>query len=279
MAARRAAVAAGIIAGLLLFFIFVIVFIPSGVLQGFVEHSLAKAGYTFRAGEFAKAFPLGVKARRMEIGDDRGMLFKADEAEARLKILPLFSGKVELGFSFAMGEGRIKGEIILNRGGGATFVAGRVRLEDIPFFTTVASVHISGNMDAEGDLTGTGNNAAGRARLEIKGVDLSGVKIGGVPLPDASYETVRGALKVMGGRAVIESFVLQGAGIYVRLSGEMQGTPKLGDAPLNLALEIFPKPDFLERQKLAFFLLERYMVSPGNYRIPIKGTLSHPAIP
>jgi type II secretion system protein N len=279
MAARRAAVAVGIIAGLLLFFILVIAFIPSGVLQGLVEHSLARSGYTFRAGEFGKAFPLGVKARRMEIGDDRGVLFKVDVAEARLKILPIFAGKVELGFSIAMGEGRIKGGVILNRGGGATFEASRVKLEDIPFFTTAASVRISGNMDAEGDLTGTGNNAAGKARLEIKGVDLSGVKIGGVPLPDANYETVRGALKVKGGRAVIESFVLQGAGIYVRLSGEMQVTPTLGDAPLNLALEIFPKPDFLERQKLVFLLLDRYMVSPGNYRVPIKGTLSHPAIP
>jgi type II secretion system protein N len=278
MAARRAAVAVGIIAGLVLFFILVIAFIPSGVLQGLVEHSLARSGYTFRAGEFGKALPLGVKARRMEIGDDRGVLFKADVAEARLKIFPLFAGKVELGFSIAMGEGRIKGEIILNRGGGVAFKASRVRLEDIPFFANAASVRISGNMDAEGDLTGAGNNAAGQARLEIKGVDLSGVKIGGVPLPDASYESVRGALKVKGGRVVIESFVLQGTGIYVRLSGEMQVTPKPGDAPLNLALEIFPKPDFLERQKFVFLLLGRYMVSPGNYRVPIKGTFSHPAV-
>jgi hypothetical protein len=49
-------------------------------------------------------------------------------------------------------------------------------------------------------------------------------------------------------------------------------------APLNLVLEIMPKPEFLESQKLVFMLLARFMVSPGVYLVPIRGTLLKPEI-
>jgi type II secretion system protein N len=58
----------------------------------------------------------------------------------------------------------------------------------------------------------------------------------------------------------------------------MPVTTPLGDAPLNLTLELMPKPAFLERQKFVFLLLAKYLISPGNYRIPINGTLARPAI-
>jgi hypothetical protein len=43
-------------------------------------------------------------------------------------------------------------------------------------------------------------------------------------------------------------------------------------------LEIMPKPDFLEKQKLVFLLLAKFTASPGVYRVPIKGTLLKPEI-
>jgi hypothetical protein len=39
-----------------------------------------------------------------------------------------------------------------------------------------------------------------------------------------------------------------------------------------------PKPDFLEKQKLVFMLLAKFMTAPGVYSVPIRGTFLKPAI-
>jgi type II secretion system protein N len=277
--ARRWGTIAGLgIGGGLLFVIFVIFFTPAGGVQGLLERVLEDAGYTFRAGEFGKAFPIGFKARKVEIGDHRGLLFKADEAAVRLRLLPLVTGKLSFGCRAGIGGGKVTGGLSLNRGGEMDFQISRVRMEDIPFFSTAAGTRARGELNAEGSFRGRGSKAAGEARVEIRGVELAGIRIGEMPLPDATYDLARGAMKVSAGRAVIESASLQGEGIYVRLRGDFPVTEPIGAAPLNVTLELMPKPDFLEKQKLVFLLLARYLVSPGNYRIPVSGTLAHPAI-
>jgi len=64
----------------------------------------------------------------------------------------------------------------------------------------------------------------------------------------------------------------------MRLSGDLPTGANAGSAPLNLVLEIMPKADFLEKQKLVFMLLAKFMVSPGVYKLPIRGTLLKPEI-
>lgn len=278
MVLRWAKIAAGGIGGLLLFVCFVIILTPAGGVQGLIERVLEDAGYTFRAGEFGKALPVGIKARKVEIGDQRGALFKADEAVVRLRLLPLLAGKLSFSYRAGVGGGEVMGGFSLNRDGEMDFQISHMRLEDIPFFSTAAGTRARGDLKGEGSFRGRGSKAVGEAKLEIRGVELAGVKIGEMPLPDANYDLVRGALKVNGGKAVIESATLQGDGIYVRLKGDFPVTTPIVAAPLNLTLELMPKPDFLEKQKFIFLLLARYLVSPGNYRIPVNGTLSHPAI-
>jgi type II secretion system protein N len=278
MARRWAIIAAGGIGGLLLFVCFVIIFTPSEAVRGLLDRELAAAGYTFRAGEFGKALPLGIKARKVEIGDARGVLIQADEAVVRLRLLPLLTGKLSFRYRAVIGGGEVRGGFALNRGGEMDFQISHLRMEDIPFFPTAAGTLARGDLKGEGSFRGRGSKAAGEARLEIRGVELAGVRIGEMPLPDATYDLVRGALKVSGGRAVIESATLQGDGIHVRIKGDFPVSEPIGAAPLNLTLELMPKPDFLEKQKFVFLLLARYLVSPGNYRIPVNGTLAHPAI-
>lgn len=61
----------------------------------------------------------------------------------------------------------------------------------------------------------------------------------------------------------------------MRLSGEL---PQGVTEPVNLLLEIMPKPEYLEKQKLVFLLLAKFMASPGVYRVPITGTILKPEI-
>jgi type II secretion system protein N len=107
---------------------------------------------------------------------------------------------------------------------------------------------------------------------------MTGLKISGVPLPDADYPEVQGVLRAGSGTITLTSFTLQGEGIYSRIKGDMPLVGTLGAAPLNLTIELMPKPEFLEKQKFVFLLLAKYLATPGHYEIPLRGTLSSPRI-
>ncbi len=278
MPRRWPAVVLGIPAALIFFVTFVIIFIPTTELKGIADRALASAGYTFHAAEFGKALPLGIKAREVEIADERGPLFRADEAVVRLRLLPLLLGRVNIGFRAGIGKGTVKGDYSTASGGEANIEIEHLRLEDIPFFLTATGATIKGDLQAEGHFSGKRNAARGQGRLEVKGMELASVKIGEMPLPDASYDTVRGAMKISGGKVVLESFTLQGAGLYVRIKGDFPVITPLKAAPLNLTLELMPKPDFMEKQKFVFLLLTKYLTSPGAYQIPVRGILAKPSI-
>ena len=267
----------GIPAALFLVLILTVLFIPSRELQGVIVRGLANEGYTFHASSFGKAFPIGLTARNMEIGDDRGPLFRADTATVRLQLLPLFLGDVKVTVRARIGSGKLEG--VWSRRNGGDLHASGVQLEDIPFFPTVAGASAKGILQVEARLQGHQTATRGEIKLDVKGAELAGIKIGGTPLPDSSYRQIQGMLKIAGGKATLESFSLEGDGLYVRIKGDLPITTPLANAPLNLTLELMPKPEFLERQKFVFLLLSKHLTSPGHYEIPIKGILSRPALP
>ena len=125
---------------------------------------------------------------------------------------------------------------------------------------------------------GKGKAASSELQLEIKGANVAEVKIGGMPLPDADYSTIQGMVRAGGGVLTLGSFTMEGEGLYVRLKGDLPLTTPPGAAPLNITLEMMPKPEFLEKQKFVFLLLTKYLTTPGRYEIPIRGTLANPLI-
>ena len=86
------------------------------------------------------------------------------------------------------------------------------------------------------------------------------------------------AVRAGGGKLNLESFTLEGDGLYVRLKGDLPLAATIAAAPLNLTLELMPTAEFLDRQKYVFLLLVKYQKSPGHYEVPIRGTLGKPAI-
>ena len=274
---RISLIAGSILVFFLLFLLFSVILVPASELQDLAVRALAREGYTLSSASFGKAFPVGIKTSSVEIGDSRGVLLRLDEASARLQLLPLLAGKVSFFCRGRIGTGEITGEFSPQRNGDTRLEVSRVRLEDIPFFATVGA-QAKGELRGEGAFRGQGAAAQGEARLEAKGVELAGVKIGGVPLPDATYEAVRGAVKLNSGKAVLESVTLQGEGIFARLSGDFPITTPPGAGPLNLTLELMPKPELLARQQSVFLLLVKYQDTPGHYRIPIRGTLARPVM-
>ncbi|HEY5974831.1 MAG TPA: type II secretion system protein GspN [Geobacteraceae bacterium] len=262
--------------GLLLFLALTILFIPAGTVQSVIQQLLAREGYSLQTASFGKALPLGIQAKGLVLSSDRGRLLTADELTVRLRLLPLLRGRLTAGVTVRTGGGVIAAE--LSSGGESTVRFGDISLETVPFFTTVAGAQLKGLLRGSGRLQGSGAKAKGNLQLEVVGADLRGIKIGETPLPDAGYRTVQGAMRIGGGKADLESLTLQGDSLFVRLKGDFPLTEPIGAAPLNLTLELMPKPEFLEQQKFIFLLLVKYLVSPGHYQIPIRGVLAKPSL-
>ena len=279
MRKRSLCLALGIPAALVCFLYATLLFIPNDAIRGVLVRAAGNAGYTLDCTGFGKAFPLGLKARTLELSSDKGSLVKLSDARLGLRLLPLMLGRVGLDYSGRIGGGgELGGEIALGKAPGWSVQARGVRLEDIPFFASVAAARVKGELRLTGAMKSIRGMSEGDLQLQVRGAELGGVKIGDMPLPDASYQEVRGALRVEKGQAQLKSFSLTGDGIYVRLKGSTALAVPLGASPLNLTLEMMPKPAFLERQKFVFLLLTKYQSSPGAFSIPIHGTLSHPAL-
>ncbi len=277
MPRRLLSIAVVSIAAAALFVVLTLLFIPDQVLRDVVTRGLESAGFTFTATRFVKTLPLGIRAEGVTIGTERGPVLKVDRATVRLSILPLLVGRMNVTGTLRIGTGEVRGNFAV-RGGKSTIVAHGIKLEDLPFFATVTGTQVKGIANVRGTFAGTSTRATGALQVEITNADLRGAKIGETPLPDAGFDTARGALKVGGGKITLESVTLQGEGIYVRLKGDLPVTAPLSAAPLNLTLELMPKPEFLEKQKFIFLLLAKYQSSPGHYEIPIRGILGKPAI-
>lgn len=274
---RLLSIGAGIIGALFLLLVLTVCFIPGRELQALAARALQQEGYTLRAARFGKAFPLGVKGTDLEIADDRGLLLSAREATIRLQLLPLLTGRVTLAGEAVIGNGRAAGEYS-PLSGDTRIDMTDIRLEELPFIQTVTGARATGSARLQGRFRAKGKGAGGELRLEIREANVSGVRIGGVPLPDADYKRVQGMVRASGGIIALESFTLEGEGLYVRLKGDFPSANPLGAAPLNLTLELMPKPEFLEKQKFVFLLLAKYLTTPGRYEVPIRGTLARPLI-
>lgn len=278
MKRRTLYLACGIPAAVACFFFLTILFVPSRSIEGLLVRICGNAGYTLRCTGFGKVLPVGFSARTLEIASEKGALLQLRDAKVRLELLPLLAGKAAVACSGGIGTGEVKGEIFLGKSPAWDLKCRGVRLEEIPFFKNVAEASVKGELRLTGQLAPGKDGGQGDMQLEVKGAEVAGVKVGSMPLPDAAYREVRGALKIDKGRAALKSFTLNGDGIYVRISGDTQLAKPLGASPLNLTMEMMPKPAFLERQKFVFLLLTKYQSSPGAFSIPIRGTLAHPSI-
>jgi len=275
---RPVIIAAATTGGVLLFLLLSLAFIPDRALEQAVARTLTADGFTFKAVAFGKAFPLGLQGKHLEIGTDAGPILVLDRAAIRLKVLPLLTGRVTVALDGRIGAGTINGTITVAPQKKLELTIRDLSLDAVPFFATVAGTQAKGIARVSTTIQGVGSGAKGTMQLQVRGAELNGIKIGETPLPDAAYREVQGMLRIGGGRASLESFTLQGDGLYVRLKGDMPISAPLNASPLNLTLELMPKPEFLERQKFVFLLLVKYLTSPGHYQIPIRGTLAKPLL-
>jgi type II secretion system protein N len=264
--------------GVVLFVFLTVLFVPADELLAAANRGLSRYGLHLGAATFGKALPLGIKGTGFTLSSSQGELLKVQKGKLSLELLPLLTGKLVFGINAEIGSGSFNASLSLLRSPATQIAIKNVRLEDIPFFETVAGMKAAGILSGVVETSGMLAKAKGSVQLEVQGAELSGIKIGAMPLPDAAYRTVQGMLRINAGKALIESFTLQGDDLYVRLKGGLPLTDPLPATPLDLQLEIMPKAALLEKQKLIFLVLLKFQDTPGHYLIPVRGTLGKPQV-
>lgn len=274
----RIVTAAVILAGLLLVPFLTLQFIPNHVLEQSVQRLLASQGVTMQASRFSRSFPVGVLAEDVTFGNTAGTnVFKAKRLRLRLQLLPLLLGRVSCFLQADLGsKGKLSGVLTIKPQPSGTIQVNDLDLGDLPLLTTALGSGIHGTTRLDLAITtAQKTGTTGNIRFAIADLQLAGVKIGGMPLPDASFPEVRGQIKLTDQTATIENLALQGNGIYLRLSGN---APLNSTTPLNLSLELFPSPELLTSQQSLFLLMLPYQISPGSYKLPITGTVANPQL-
>lgn len=225
-----------------------------------------------------KTFKPGLLWDKPVLSSDRGALFRCEWLRLQPRFLSLLKGAVTLNIAADLGGGKLDADYGVTGQQALRIHANGIELGEIPFFKTVLGARAGGSLWSEGRFTRGKSGLSGELKLEAKKLELSGVRLGSFPLPDVSNLHSRGMVRVTENRARLESFTLEGDGIYMRLSGDFPAGTAAAQTPLNLMLEIMPKPEFLDSQKLVFLVLAKFMASPGVYRVPIRGTLLKPEI-
>lgn len=272
--ARRAGIPAAV---LVLFLLFSYLLFPASRIDAVIARVLSQQGLTL-APEVHKTLLPGLAWDEPVLSSEQGPLLRCERLQVRALLLPLLAGRAVVSGAATIGSGHLDIRYALNGKAALDLDADGISLADIPFFKSILGAKAAGNLWSRGSLLRGAKGLNGDLKLEIKQLEFSGIKLGAFPLPDAANLKTQGMVRVSDGKARLESFTIEGDGLYMRLSGDVPSGADAASSPLNMTLEIMPKPEFLEKQKLVFMLLAKFMTAPGVYTVPIKGTLLKPTI-
>lgn len=253
-----------------------LLFIPDTAVQQAVSRIVAANGFTLLAKNIGTALPFGITATGISVSDATTTLLTFEHASLQLRLLPLLTGRIAIKVSAGSGSSTVAGTVSLLPRLQANLQITNYELSTIPFLSAASGGSVTGLAQVDLNLDSKQNAAAdGDARLLVRNLNLKGVRISSMPLPDASFPELRGLLKIKGQTIVIDNLALQGNGIYLRLGGSV---PLSAAAPLNLSLELMPSAEFMEQQKSVFLFMALYQASPGHFKLPISGTLTSPQL-
>lgn len=264
-------------AGLVLFLLFCYLLFPTGRINAAITQVLSRQGLTLSPAVHKTILP-GLAWDDLLLSSDQGPLLRCRRLQVRVLLLPLLTGRAVISSGATIGKGHLDARYALNGKSALDIDSDGISLAEIPFIHSVLGAKAAGTLWTQGTLQRGAKGLSGDLKLEVKQLEFSGVKLGAFPLPDGAGLKAQGMVRVSDGKARLESFTIEGAGIYMRLSGDIPFGANAAVTPLNMTMEIMPKPDFLEKQKLVFMLLAKFMTSPGVYNVPIRGTLLKPEI-
>jgi hypothetical protein len=213
----------------------------------------AQHNIVFSSGQSGGNFLTGYRFMQVSIAGNNGtklLVFK--EVTLDLHLLPLFLGRIGIDI-------HSKGITAAFSAGFDGSVTGEANFSDVPFDTaTFISLQ---NVSFTAPLSGRVIVSGRKADIEVRADEITWKKlsVSGFELPTDIFEKGKGGISVENDRIIVKSLAFEGAKGYARLSGEIIGGQR------KLTLELFPK-DWDDPMLTS---LERYKVSPGQYKMPL----------
>ncbi len=232
--------------------------VPDDLLRTKIEDSISETGNSSINASiegFRKGFFFSFDADSLQLKKGDLPILNITDISGRFN--PLFLFRKQLAFSIAgkLGSGDIKGTFMLPESGNL-----KITNADIRGINYLTQIGIESDSHISSDLVL--NNGTADITFEIP--DLKIESSGNMILPFInSFQRVQGALSLNEDTIKVSSIGLEGKKGYARLKGA------INNGIMNLTLELMPSSK--EVTPLELKLIEKYLVSPGYYLIPVKG--------
>lgn len=183
-----------------------------------------------------------------------------ENADIRLDLLSFLKFRPELDFNITLGGGNISGQASLT-GKDIKINAEKIKITGIPFFEQTG-IH------GEATLSGNLRLRGGRGDIIFTAEDLllKNTSFSGIPIPLELFSMIKGAMTISGDTVEVQSFALEGMGLYARIKGLIK------QKKINMTMELMLDSSF-KTEAFPLWMLEAYKISPGNYVIPLNTTL------
>lgn len=237
--------------------------IPEGTILTMLGNSLSNSSIQVECDGFRKNLFFGFSADRISLKKDERPLIAIDSFSGQIDPFSVIRLKLPLNFSGSIGSGRLQGTAeLLSRSGAVSMNIIDADIGAIPFFELLG-------MKGSGRLSGTMSlkKNQGDVRFDVKEMQVASGTFGSISVPLNYFQSAQGALEITGGRAKVNSFTMEGPGVFARIRGD------IADSRLALTLEIMPEKAFTDKNP-ALMLLEKYKVSPGRYSVPLANRIS-----
>ena len=287
MSIKRLFIAAGVLfIAVLLFLITFFFAFPTSLIESWLETELnKKTGLVFSIEGFQKKFPLSFEMKKVKAiyAGDENPLFYINNIHGRLFPSSLLSGNIRINVYGDVGDGNISEDIIIKFGGIAlNTIAENIGLKDIPYLNSVG-FH-SGVVNGHGQATisngisqgiSQGKCIAGFIKADGEDIDISRLRIQGLIMPFEVIEKMGVTAKMEECKLKLNGLWLEGKEFSARLQGIVNVSSPFKNSPIDLLLEITPKPQLIKNDTI-LFLIKDYRKSINFYSIPIKGTIGNP---
>jgi type II secretion system protein N len=252
---------AGVVFVFLVFGLWIIA-VPESLMTSLIEGSMHDSNVRLGVADMHKGLFYNFTCGSITLTKNDKQLLSFENIKGKINPLSLLLLKLNVTFNGELSGGTVNGSIDLFRGKSRTAVrVDGAQLQDMPIFAMLG-------IDGRGTLSGDLNirNTKGTVTFSVADARFSRAAFAGVAVPLEVFTGARGAMTVDGSTLRVQSFALEGEGIYARLRGDIIA------GRMNLTMELMPEKSFRD-QNLVFMLLTKYQVSPGYYSIPLNGPL------
>lgn len=241
--------------------------VPESVLIQLIENSIPGGSYYLKTEGFKKGLFYNFTAEKVYFKKQGIEKTPEDypsactDMSARVNLVSLLRLSPALDFACSLGDGKVVGETGLKAKGSVKIKGSGIRISRIP---ALGPAGLSGDGELSGSLWF--RDGEGEINLAVTSLKIRSTSLGGAFLPLEMFHDVRGTMKVKGGTLDVQSFTLEGKGVYARLKGNVKGKH------LDMNIELMMDSSFTPSPVLQMMLMS-YKVSPGYYVIPFRTDL------